>query len=107
MRVTGITINQMILKAKSQPLDRVRAVYIGKLRALRAVYETSVYARFTLPVVGPQQRSLREAICVAKELRDMGMPRGKLQREIREARRVPMDLDMEMLATLTDAGDKP
>lgn len=92
MRITGVTIQQMIRSARqTAPLGLARALHLGKLRALRSLYENSVYARFTVPGAGVQQRSLREALCIVQELRAAGKPTRKLLREIREARRVPME----------------
>jgi hypothetical protein len=101
MRFTGHTLNQA-LKATRLHAPSVRnALFRAKLLALRCVYETTVYARFTYPGEEEAQRSLREAIETCRLLRRLGEDVAKLRKQIHEARSVPMALaDVDALTLM-------
>lgn len=92
MRTNWHSLNILIRTAKSRPPSTQRAITLGRLRALRSLYETSVYARFTLPGEEDTQLSLRQAIVTCRELRKLGHDVKKLRAQIKEARLVPLDL---------------
>lgn len=92
MRTNWHAINLLIRTAKARPPSTQRALTLGRLRALRALYETSVYARFSFPEGGETQRSLKEATATCLELRRLGQDVRQLRAQIKEARYVPMDL---------------
>jgi hypothetical protein len=92
MRVDGYALAAMLRDAKGQPTGLGKALLLGRLRAARALYETSVYARFSFPQ-GAEQCSLRTALAVCAELRNLGQDVRNLRAQIKEARHVPLDLD--------------
>lgn len=100
MLYTGESIQRTIrlaLVSHTLKPTAASATQLAKLRALRALYETSVHARIALPGLGVAQRPLREATeCywVLKKFPsdEMRVERRALKRAIDEARKVPMDL---------------
>lgn len=101
MRYTGESIQRTIglaLAAHRRAPSAETATQLAKLRALRALYETSVHARIALPGLGTAQRSLREATECYRVLRAALPPDvtphevRTLRRTIGEARKVPMEL---------------
>ena len=92
MRTNWYFIARAIRAAKTRPLTTARALTLGKFRALRALYETSVYARFSFPGTEDEQRSLREATATCRELQRQGHDVRALRAQIKEARLVPLDL---------------
>lgn len=100
MRYTGESIQRTIRLALAEHRrapSAETATQLAKLRALRALYETSVHARFALPGLGVAQRPLREATECYKVLKALPpdvLPaeRRALKRAIDEARKVPMEL---------------
>lgn len=101
MRYTGESIQRTIrlaLVAHRRALSVETATQLAKLRALRALYETSVHARIALPGLGTAQRPLREATECYRVLRATCPPDATphevraLKRAIDEARKVPMEL---------------
>jgi hypothetical protein len=100
MRYTGESIERAIrlalIEHRCAP-SASTATKLAKLRALRALYETSVYANIALPGLGTAQRSLREATECYRILRKLPpdvqrSERRALKRAIAEARKVPMEL---------------
>ena len=100
MIYSGLSIQRAIRVAykdhRRAPSSRT-IVVLAKLRALRALYESSVHARITLPGLEAVQRPLREATECYRLMRKQNphnplLP--NLQRSIAEARTVPMDLPL-------------
>ncbi len=97
MRYTGHTIQNALREAhathKTEPTTQT-AVIVGKLCALRSLYETTVYARIALPGVGSAQRSLREAVECYRTLKGLVSAEElkQLKTAIHEARKVPCEL---------------
>jgi hypothetical protein len=92
MRTNWHTITTMIRNAEADLPSAQRAIALGRLRALRSLYETSVYARFSLPGEEDTQLSLSQASVTCRELRKLGHDVKKLRAQIKEARLVPLDL---------------
>lgn len=99
MRYTGETIQHTIRKVyaehrKGPTSDS--ALRLAKLRALRALYETTVYARVEVPGGTKQQRSLREVTelyrLLTKTHSSYSSELKRLRVAIWEARKVPVDL---------------
>lgn len=99
MRYTGESIERTLRLAYAE--HRVNpstqtSTQLAKLRALRALYESSVYARIWLPGLGEAQRSLREATELYRILRSSPSAEQRelrqLKRTIQEVRKVPMEL---------------
>lgn len=95
MRYTGQTIQRALracVSAHREAPSAETALQVAKLRALRALYETSVHVRIDLPGGTHSQRPLREVTEMVRLLRRMGWPTRALRAVIAEGRKVPMDL---------------
>lgn len=99
MRYTGHTIARTVRLARAAHAHAptpASALALGKLLALRALYETTIYARIALPGLGEAQRTLREAVECHRLLRKLGgtppAELRRLRRALDTARRVPCEL---------------
>ena len=93
MRTTWHDIVKQIRIARKTLSGTHRALALGYLQSLQAEYEVAVYARFTFPLTGERQRTLREATDVCRHLRANGHDVATLNAQIKAARLVPTTLD--------------
>ncbi len=99
MRYTGESIQYAIRRAhvehRKDPTPNT-ATRLAKLRALRALYETTVYAPIEIPGCSGRQRPLREVTELYRLLKKMHSPYSSELKRLRfaiwEARKVPVEL---------------
>lgn len=99
MRYTGESIQHAIRRAHAEyrkDPTQSAALRLAKLRSLRALYETTVYAPIEIPGGSGRQRPLREVTELYRLLTKTHSPYSSELKRLRfaiwEARKVPVDL---------------